>query len=567
MTEGCGNGPFALITVHQRLALRFDLSPRTPAADADAAFLAACVAWLGLDAGQQLLWDAPSKHTLDGGRLLRWAPYRAKGHTLADVVVYAPDPLDRGLQWSTQVTYVAATGPTGQPHRQVLIRVGTDGGSGNGAPPPVRPPRLLAELDAAFTLVSPDGPLQRIPTQLEAGTLDAFVRFVLCDPARTMPVLLLTELPDGGYVLPPEQFAAELFGLGLCFMLRHADTFALSDAVGGHARSVFLGSARAYLPGFSLEADPFQHPLVLARALALPGERRRLVQRLAEVSVQRPVADPAVVDALREARGAAYRLRPDATEALAAAEAGVELDREQLVALLRDYETAVRAAEGELARVREQMAAVKEQLEGERRVARHLRTTLAALKERQPIARPASDAPQSVLEVVERAQGLYSDALRILPTAFTSAASSTFPDSDTAWAYLKALGEVGRRRQDRALGRPLGEVLADLDVDYSPGASTPGRKSPYLFRDGDREVECADQLRQGSNPLTCLRVYFTNAPDGGFIIGHVGPQIDTTQARPLDEADAAEGDGTDTDSAGAGGDADTASALDAGTNG
>ena len=39
----------------------------------------------------------------------------------------------------------------------------------------------------------------------------------------TMPVLLLTELPDGGYVLPPEQFASEVFGLGLCFMLRHAD--------------------------------------------------------------------------------------------------------------------------------------------------------------------------------------------------------------------------------------------------------------------------------------------------------------------------------------------------------
>ena len=35
---------------------------------------------------------------------------------------------------------------------------------------------------------------------------------------------------------------------------------------------------------------------VLARALALPGERRRLVQRLAEVSVQRPFSDPAIVD-------------------------------------------------------------------------------------------------------------------------------------------------------------------------------------------------------------------------------------------------------------------------------
>jgi hypothetical protein len=210
------------------------------------------------------------------------------------------------------------------------------------------------------------------------------------------------------------------------------------------------------------------------------------------------------------------------------------------------------------------MANLKDQLEGERRAARLLRTTLAALKERQPMARPASDAPQSVLEVVERAQGLYSDALRILPTAFTSAAASLFPDAGTAWAYLKALGEVGRRRQDRALGRPLGEVLADLDVDYSPGAVTPGRKSPYLFRDGDREVECADQLRQGSNPLTCLRVYFTNAPDGGFIIGHVGPQIDTTQTRPLGEVDPDPVGGEDADGADADQGRVATSATDAG---
>jgi hypothetical protein len=243
--------------VQPRLALHFDLVPRSNATNADTAFLDACVAWLGLDPSQPLSWDSPSNHTLDGGRILRWAPFRHDGSALADIVVHAPDPLDRGLQWSTHVTYVTTSLANGATQRQLYIRVGTDGGTGNGAPPPVRPPRLLSELDLPFTLVSSDGPLQRVPTQLEAGTLDAFVRFVLCDPARTMPVLLLTELPDGGYVLPPEQFASEVFGLGLCFMLRHADTFALSDAVGGHARSVFLGSARAYLPGFHLEADPF----------------------------------------------------------------------------------------------------------------------------------------------------------------------------------------------------------------------------------------------------------------------------------------------------------------------
>lgn len=523
-------------TVQPRLALHFDLTPRTSATDADGAFLSACVAWLGLEQGQQLNWDAPSNHTLDGGRILRWAPFRDGGSTLADIVVHAPDPLDRSLQWSTHVTYVATTNSSGATHRQINLRVGTDGGLSNGAPPPVRPPRLLAELDALFALVANDGPLQRVPTQLEAGTLDAFVRFVLCDPARTMPVLLLTELPDGGYVMPPEQFAAEMFGLGLCFMLRHSDTFALSDAVGGHARSVFLGSARAYLPGFSLESDPFQHPLVLARALALPGERRRLVQRLAEVSVQRPFSDPAIVDVLRDQRATAYGKRPDAADALAAAESGMELDKDQLMGLLRQLEDAVRAAEGELSRTRDRLTESRHLLEAERASARALRTTLAALKERQPISKPASDAPQSVLESVERAQALYSDAIRLLPSAFSAARDSSFPDPDTAWAYLKALGEVGRRRQDRALGRPLGDVFTDLGVEFSPGPPDGSRKTPYIFRDAEREIECADQLRKGANPLTCLRIYFTSSEDGGFVIGHVGRQIDVIAAAPPAQA-------------------------------
>ena len=516
-----------------RLALHLDLVPRNGASgttSAEHAFLESCVEWLGLERGQQLLWDAPSNHTLDGGRILRWAPFLHGNSALADIVVHAPDPLDRSLQWSTQVTYVSSAAVNGIVHRQLNIRVGTDGGSDNGAPPPVRTPRLLPELDTSFTLVTNDGPLQRVPTQLEAGTLDAFVRFVLSDPARTMPVLLLTELPEGGYVIPPEQFASEFFGLGLCFMLRHSDTFALSDAVGGHARSVFLGSARAYLPGFTLDADPFQHPLVLARALALPGERRRLVQRLAEVSVQRPFTDPGIVDVLRDERAEAYGRRPDAPDALLATESGIELDRAQLLSVMRQYEESARQAEGELARTRDRLAEIRQLLKDERTKSRSLRTTLAALRERQPIANPESDAPESVLEAVERADAIYSDVLSLLPSAFTSAEASTFPDPATAWKYLKALGEVGRRRQDRALGRALAEVFTDLGVDYSPGPADDARRTPYVFSDGERDVECADQLRKGSNPNTCLRIYFASSDDGGFIIGHVGRQIEVPDA-------------------------------------
>jgi hypothetical protein len=175
-------------------------------------------------------------------------------------------------------------------------------------------------------------------------------------------------------------------------------------------------------------------------------------------------------------------------------------------------------------RVRERLNEARQQLDHERALTRSLRTTLAALKERQPISKPASDAPESVLEAVERAQAMYADALRLLPSAFSSAKESEFPDPDTAWKYLKALGEVGRRRQDRALGRPLSEVFADLGVDYTPGSTD--RLQDAVRPDGNGEIECPDQLRRGSNPDTGLRIYFASSDDGGFVIGHVGRQIE-----------------------------------------
>lgn len=513
-------------TVQQRLALHFELVPRGGNTDPEAAFLAACSNWLGLGGTQGLEWDEPFSQSLEGGRILRWAPYRGRGGSaLADIVVHAPDPLDRSLQWTTHVTY--ATAEKGR-RRHLNIRVGTDGGTGTGATPPVRPPRLLPELDTSFLLVSNDGPLLRVPTQLEGGTLDAFVRYVLCDPARTVPVLLLTELPDGGFVIPPEQFGNEMFGLGACYLLRHADTFQLSDSVGGHARSVFLGSARAYLPGFALDADPFHHPLILARALSLPGERRRLVQRLAEVSVQRPLIDAEFIDKLRDERTASYQKLKAVEEAMKATELPETADVEQLKATVREYGDALRAIQAELSHNRDNLKQMRAELEKERASVRSLRTTLAAFKEHQPLSRPASDAPESVLEAVERAQALYGDSLRFLPSAFASAAESKFPEPVTAWNYLKALGEVGRRLQDRALARPLAEVFDDLGVDYASGEDKSGE--PFIFRDGDQEIECTDHLRKGNNPLTCLRIYFCTSEDGGFIIGHVGRQLDVKVA-------------------------------------
>lgn len=514
-----------------RLALQFELIPRSDSLNAEKALLSACAAWLGLAHESLLNWDLPSNHTLDGGRILRWAPFIEDGTALADLVLHEPDPVDRAIQWSSHLTYVRTPSPTGVT-RRINVRIGTTGGTPHSVTPPVRPPRLLTELDRDFLLVSNDGPLQKTPTQLEGSTLEAFVRYVLCDPARTMPVLLLTELPDGGYVIPPEAFGAEVFGLGASYVLRHADTFALSDAVGGHARSVFLGSARAYLPGFSLDSDPFQHPLVLARALALPGERRRLVQRLAEVSVERQIPDDVTVETLRDARAAMYGTAAYADEEVEQLDTvtGIEGDSTHLATMLKAYDTSLRQVEGELSRTRERLIEMRTQLAHERTTVRALRTNLAAMREGQSVTRPVNDQPESVLEAVERAQALYPDALEILPSALKSAEESLFPDAKTAWHFMKTMGEIARKRRDRMLYKSVEEAFHDADIEYVPGPYEPGirrQRDQYTFRAADREVDCLDQLRRGENPATCLRVYFTSSEDGGFIIGHVGRQLDS----------------------------------------
>lgn len=90
----------------------------------------------------------------------------------------------------------------------------------------------------------------------------------LVDSDRRLPVFVLT-IPEAGDgpLLDADVLARAVLGIGHVVVLPAPFTWALTQRF-GKPRSVFGGAVRAYLPGFSEDANPYAHRLVLAEQLS-----------------------------------------------------------------------------------------------------------------------------------------------------------------------------------------------------------------------------------------------------------------------------------------------------------
>jgi hypothetical protein len=93
----------------------------------------------------------------------------------------------------------------------------------------------------------------------------------LVDTARILPVFVLT-VPEDSIdqyrpLLDAGALARAILGLGEVVIVPASYTWKLTQQF-GKRRSVFGGAVRAYLPGFTEDANPYTHRLVLANQLA-----------------------------------------------------------------------------------------------------------------------------------------------------------------------------------------------------------------------------------------------------------------------------------------------------------
>lgn len=96
---------------------------------------------------------------------------------------------------------------------------------------------------------------------------------VLIDPSRVMPIFVLTVADESADLYRPlldaPALARAMLGIGSVAVVPAAFTWALTDRF-GKQRSVFGGAVRAYLSGFSEDASPFGHRLLLADHISTP---------------------------------------------------------------------------------------------------------------------------------------------------------------------------------------------------------------------------------------------------------------------------------------------------------
>lgn len=189
---------------------------------------------------------------------------------LGEVVWRAVHPVVAGAPVTTRVLLEET--PT---YTRLGVRVTADDGRtsvrgyvGAGQAQPLFLQRLRADLTPSWL----GGPLAAHP--IRPGDEEDFVVGVLHARTREFPVAVLSPLEEEGFVLEPEDLAWELLGRARLYVLdRHAQTYALSDAVGDRTMSCYRGAARCYLPGWSRYDDPFEHPLLVRDRLADPVMR------------------------------------------------------------------------------------------------------------------------------------------------------------------------------------------------------------------------------------------------------------------------------------------------------
>ncbi|MDB5586745.1 MAG: hypothetical protein JWP26_1715 [Devosia sp.] len=115
---------------------------------------------------------------------------------------------------------------------------------------------------------------------------------LILDPTRKIPIFVLSSVvqPDGSLspLIESAGLARATLGIGFVAVVSPEASWALTDYF-GRAHSVFSGGVRAYLPGFSRSANPFDHRLIVADQLGTTEAKERCGRWLRLMAAQQSI--------------------------------------------------------------------------------------------------------------------------------------------------------------------------------------------------------------------------------------------------------------------------------------
>jgi hypothetical protein len=356
-------------------------------------------------------------------------------------------------------------------------------------------PRIVPALAARFSGEIDGEVVSTTPVPVTSAEIPDLVD-LLTSARRRLPVVVVTIDPRLGRPLIDERKMADrLVGIAHVRVITSgAATYELTDRVGKQF-SVFGGAVRVYWPGFSLDADPFDHRIWLPdRIEQFEASARPLVERMtrliSSVAVLRVPVDPLGRRLRAMADATAARELEDLRERLAAApdEFTDELwtDYQRLFDAERALRDQVETLEAELVAMQQNFATLARE---------YGVGGLADVIEPDEIEEVGS--PREAVDAVALE---YPDELVFLPEALEAADASTYPNVPKLAAALRTIGEVARRWRADSLPAGFANAFREAGLDYAPDVSelTVGRTASEYRRSYDgRDITLGPHIKLG----------------------------------------------------------------------
>lgn len=337
---------------------------------------------------------------------------------------------------------------------------------------------------------------------------------LLSNPLRQLPIVAISRASRefGRTTLArPDSYSYRLFGNAHVVELDRRVSWSVTEEV-GPSLSVFDGAVRIWWPQFSRDDDPHRHALILPDRLRDDPDRVESdvvtrIWRAAVDAIGLPAIETRVISSSAQAnvasRIASWRDRT--------------VDQEEL---LSELERQLRLTEE-----------VSEKLDETSAECEQLRQRLAEIELGFEADEEADELENvaSVEEAVRLAAGEAENVI-FLPSAFTSAKVSTYPNPQRVLRDLRAILRVAKLWRVESLPDGFEGAFAGESVSYRPDISRTAKtkyRSDYEIQYAGQSVLMGPHLRRGIGPpASLLRIYwYVDTQTRQFVIGHVGRKL------------------------------------------
>ena len=513
------NRMLRVVREHEVLRVAGGMPGDDPAAVANAA-IGEVLKWAQRRCGGQLppeAWERESFDYLSGGRNSSCVHLKSGSSDLWTIRADDPDKTVAERVWTTEVVVGLLPDQPAKFSARLLV-------STPEADLQVEPhtPGFIQQVVENCRLISGQKLLSVAPavheTEEDAEDLIDF----LIDPSRQLPIFVVTLAEDGQADHPTLDTAAlsrAMLGIAHVALLHPSATWRLTERF-GKFKPVFGGAARVYLPGFSDDADPYIHRLVLANQLdTLEGAARAtrwMRQLAAQESVLRTKLGRDVLT-FAAIRNANLQLRQQnlrnedasTTDQLAAANDRIDALERQIASM--DSEQDYYIAEYEKERARAELSESQAQ-----KSAYRIQQLTDYLKAKGDDPDKDIAIPASWQELSAWCDEQLSGRLVLTPSAHRGARNPVFTDVETVARCLLWLASECRGQRINGGGGSINNLtIMDGIQNASCGADT------YEFDWNGRRFSADWHIKNGGNtrdPIRCLRIYYCFDPQTQQII-------------------------------------------------